>query len=126
MFRRFMIVCWVLFSIGAVTGLVGWAGYEYYDAKVHSYAELHNLDPEGIKWDPRNLLEELEDPSKGKPWKELQRLRDIREAHIELTGPVIVLGGMLLLWNILCHTAHWIWQGRKVEKKNRTVLMRSP
>ncbi len=30
MFRRFMIVCWVLFSIGAVTALVGWVGYEYY------------------------------------------------------------------------------------------------
>ena len=26
-FRRFMIVCWVLFSMAAVTSLVGYAGY---------------------------------------------------------------------------------------------------
>lgn len=39
MFRRFMIVCWVLFTISAVTGLVGWVGYEYYDTKAEGFAE---------------------------------------------------------------------------------------
>lgn len=34
-----MIVCWVLFSVGALAGLVGWAGSEYYDGKQEAYAE---------------------------------------------------------------------------------------
>jgi len=32
MFRRFMIVCWTLFSIGLVVALGGFAGILYFDA----------------------------------------------------------------------------------------------
>ena len=31
MFRRFMIVCWVLFAIGLVVALAGFAGILYFD-----------------------------------------------------------------------------------------------
>ncbi len=32
MFRRFMIVCWTLFSIGLVVAVAGFAGILYFDA----------------------------------------------------------------------------------------------
>ena len=107
-----MIVCWVLFSIGAVTVLVGWAGYEYYDAKVHSYAEQHNLNADSRNWDPNDLLtDKLINPAR----IELDRLRDIRDSLPELAVFGAVVAAVFLPWNILCHTAHWIWQGRKVQ-----------
>jgi len=33
MFRRFMIVCSVLFALAVMAAGIGWAGYEYYSVK---------------------------------------------------------------------------------------------
>ena len=116
MFRRFMIVCWVLFSLSALVSLVGWTASEYYDARVHSYAEQHDLNPDPRKWEPTDLLEELakeREMGEPTPRQELGRLRDIRRGLQELIWIGIVPAAALLLWNIFCHTAHWIWEGRK-------------
>ena len=108
-----MIVCWVLFSMGAVTGLVGYAGYRV------------NEDPE-IIIEPLALGEEfttLEDMTPVKKrelaYADAQRRSEDQQRSIrrERFLTVAVVGGMfagfLLLWNIVCHTAHWIWEGRR-------------
>ena len=53
-----MIVCWVLFSLSALTALVGWGGYEYYDAKANTYAEQHDLIPEYRDFPLKDVLAE--------------------------------------------------------------------
>ena len=40
MFRRFMIVCWVLFAIATVVSLLGYAGYEFYEKKTIDLIEM--------------------------------------------------------------------------------------
>lgn len=95
MFRRFMIVCWVLFSVGAVTGLVGLAGYQYYDSKVQETGEPITLESgtELVFYD-----------------RELEHKREVFEG-IMAVG--LVPAGIILLWNIVVYTVRWIWQGRK-------------
>ena len=167
MFRRFMIVCWVLFSLGAVTGLVGLAGYQYYDVKAQALAErqgsareppqIKNLDDASfvvdkikdgtLKGERRKIalqaLREFDQRQRVEqgtetPRQELERLRaeqglgtdgvGVIEAQVELErryrvrmepfGVAGAIGGILagffLLWNIIWHTAHWVWMGRKV------------
>lgn len=100
MFRRFMIVCWVMFSVGTITSLVGLAGYEYYDSKVQESGETFTLKS------GRELV--LYD-------RELERKQEIFQA-IMLVG--LVPSAIILIWNILVYTVRWTWQGRKVEKKS--------
>ena len=182
MFRRFIIVCWVLFSLGAVTGLVGLAGYQYYDVKAEAFAErqraageppqITNLDDAAfvarkikdgtLKGERRKIaLQALREFLQAQgleqgtetPRQELERLRaeqgalpalpdgfvldeqlpleevGVIEAVIELErrnrvrmeafGIVGAIGGILaglfLVWNMIWHTGHWVWMGRKVE-----------
>jgi len=114
MFRRFMIVCWVLFSLAAFTALVGWGGYLYYDNKADAIILAANeekdrkreLGMEPEYWGEFDLSISTPESDKAK-------------SRSKGFGELVFFGGvpavMLLLWNIFCHTAHWIWQGRKVE-----------
>lgn len=66
MFRRFMIVCWALFSLGVFTGAVGLWGYKTYDNKImdlrfDSWIESGVDSAYGIKQELRQDIKELND-----------------------------------------------------------------
>jgi hypothetical protein len=89
---------------------VGWAGYEYYARQA---AELVAQAQEEIR---------SESPP-GQTWRqEAKLMATVESRRIERKGePFLIIGGLggifagvILLWNIIWHTAHWIWMGRKV------------
>ena len=129
MFRRFMIVCWVLFAIPAIVSLVSWPMYYKYGAEI----EALDVKPWEL-FDPKELLDETsqEDDAPGNPFTEElahERAVAIRNAEIRLQSRELELkreswgiaafAGMgiaagILLWNILCHTVVWIIAGRQI------------
>ena len=121
MFRRFMIVCWVLFAIPAIVSLVSWPMYYKYGTEVEAFdvKPWERFDPEALI--PENFQE---DDAPGNPFtEEAERRQKKIDQHRELKSKqeawgIAAYAGMgiaaaILLWNILCHTVHWIWMGRK-------------
>jgi hypothetical protein len=103
MFRRFMIICWALFGIGLLSALSGYAGHSY------TISKAERLEIEATPPSER---------SSAVDWKPVETL-DSRELRISAENWIIPLGGglglaaLMLIWNIIWHTAHWIWMGRK-------------
>ena len=119
MFRRFMIVCWVLFSLS----IVGWiVVYDYADdaqEKVmevfdrideHPAMELESSDESYV-----TTYESIRDAS-GKTVRELLNdqkwLADDRDRLRQIAGVFLSSGFYILLWNIVWHIGHWVWMGR--------------
>ncbi len=121
MFRRFMIVCWVLFAIPAIVSLVSLPMYYKYETKV----EALNVKP-WERFDPEALILR-EDDAPGNPFTaEAERRRDKIERHRALESKaenwgIAAFAGMgiaaaILLWNILCHTVAWVIAGRNIPR----------
>ena len=133
MFRRFMIVCWVLFAIPAIVSLVSWPMYYKYGNDLDGlFVELKPLDNNSVEPE-ENIFDQFDEPN-GKSaspdvtfgqynralrFDEIDRHRAL-ERKQESWGMAAFAGmgiaAAILLWNILCHTAHWIWMGRRVGK----------
>ena len=110
-----MIVCWVLFAIAASFAAVGWIGNEYYVllsdrivAEVNAeskYVPVYNEDNEivqrGIEF--KSTPESRAMAKNGEPYQ-----------IIGLIGGLVA--SLILLWNIIWHTGHWIWMGRKTHQ----------
>lgn len=114
MFRRFMIVCWVLFLIFSGVSLAGFVVALHYDNKSDAIILAANEEIERkkeLRVEPEKAWEF--DTIIATPESEKAKSRSI------VFGEFVFFSGVpavvLLLWNILCHTAHWIWMGRKAE-----------
>jgi len=115
-----MIVCWVLFAISLATGLVGWAGIEYSErqaailvAQAQEDVDAGRLPPVGTRATRFPGNEEADS-------LRIESTPDSRKIG-SMSGPFGVvgilggmIGGVLLLFNIILHIGHWIWMGRKV------------
>ena len=116
MFRRFMILCWVLFSIFTLVGLVGFVGYQVLDEPVFEI-ELASGDIVSTKGMTVEQLEQAEELKLAKDVvvaiSSTIRAYEKRRENFLLTawlGAFLALASML--WNIIWHTAHWVWMGR--------------
>ena len=120
MFRRFMIVCWVLLGVC----VAGWIFVydraddahllvmEVFDQiDEHPAMELESSDESYV-----TTYEAIRDAS-GKTVADLlndqKPLIDNRDRLRQLAGLFLSAGFYLLLWNIIWHIGHWIWMGRK-------------
>ncbi len=117
MFRRFLIVCWVLFSVGTVAGLVGYVGYR---ANAEPEYVLQEQSEEDLAVSAKDMTaeERLEELSGRARMLKRSIPRERRKQTFLLVGwsGAIFAGGMIL-WNIIWHTGHWIWIGRHETKK---------
>ena len=126
MFRRFMIVCWVIFALMSVVSLLGHAGCVFYDTKAEELYDMGlnrfaKFDEKGEFLDLNSddvLLEIVQNSdnvySRMMAMAELDRRyyeRKNRSKSVRLNA--VILAAILLLWNLFWHTGHWIWMGRK-------------
>jgi len=89
MFRKFMIVCWVIFGLLVMSAAInGYTYFRYGDQIV------------GLTY------QEAEDKGIIDPYK-------ITEAEIHMYMASLN-AAMMLVWNVLWHTGHWVWKRRKV------------
>ena len=114
-----MIVCWVLFALSATFGLVGWAGYEDADAKLQSYAEQHDLDPDST-WAGITQEDLFRADGSPTPLVELRHLQTIRYKYWVANSVVLAVAPVILLWNIIWHFAHWIKTKQKANDLNQS------
>jgi len=123
-----MIVCWVLFSFSVVLTAVGGGLFFYYESEVEAANALisQHRNASG-NWTAQELLEQLR-AEQGSATPEAADKRAKEFATLKAQKALIakkqadwllialfslMAGGVLLFWNILCHTVHWIWMGRK-------------
>ena len=140
MFRRFMVVCWVLFSLLALTGAAGWYFVFEADPKREiALAEYQSLKDEKIDFAALLQAAELSDGEIDESDLSEDELKSIARAEaqsekrdaaknrlsainkeIDSWAGAIVYGSFgaafMLLWNIIWHIGHWIWMGRKAER----------
>jgi hypothetical protein len=104
-----MIVCWVLFGIGAVTTSIGWGGWWHFDREVSA-----------VLIEAQEAEDQARDAAESGPWekyrddliletpetRELERRKELF-VIFGLFGSMLAVG--ILVWNILCHTAYWVW-----------------
>ena len=130
-----MIVCWVLFSITAAFAAVGGFSYLHYEGKVQElqvlidergYNVFDQFDsdnraklPEGYVLDEEvNRNDESGSEPEG-PWikyqvfAEHEKASNRSKAFGELTFFAGLPAFLILLWNVILHTGHWVWMGRK-------------
>jgi len=124
-----MIVCWVLFVLAGLLGLVSGLGYWHYQGKYDGLADLKaELDYNPYEQFVTNESSRLPNGFiLDVPPEEKERKRriaaltelDSRYSHrrskyqdIAFIGTALAI--MILLWNITWHIAHWVWMGRKV------------
>ena len=136
MFQRFMIVCWALFALIATVGVIGWVGVVHFEnhidqAKAESEAAatseksqswtIHEpgQDPEtdlGRDATPKEVAQINGDLREQRLEKLNEELRPVRKKKEDFKL-VMIVGALCavaaLLWNIILHTGHWIWMGRK-------------
>ena len=107
-----MIVCWALFALGAVSALIGLAGYQNLVSRAESielatHEEAMAAQPDSdraegnrIRWHPSETPES-------------RKIRRDAENWIVPLGFGLGTASLMLIWNILWHVGHWIWMGRK-------------
>lgn len=118
MFRRFMIVCWVLFGmLFAVTFATYYGSYHYAvqasqiieAAQAASDREAAKIVAEGgvaPEWMTGPIVETRE-----------SRAALIRsESLTDLGLPAAILTVFVLVWNVIWHVGHWTWMGREAHK----------
>ena len=108
MFRRFMIVCWVLFLLATAVTAIGYIGFGHYQeliSEVPTVEERAQLDWDSLNSDEQYSLLEAE-------LDEKQPLRHQRDKYSPLMGLGLMAMAVILIWNIIWHTGHWIWMGR--------------
>ena len=139
MFRRFMIVCWVLFALCVVAAAAGWYfGFDANHQREVAQAEYQALQNESVNFYASRLADELSQGEKDEAdlsdeererWTEFlakEKKRQTVENRLEKLRHQIdlweqaflfgsLVGALILLWNIIWHTGHWIWVGRKAE-----------
>lgn len=134
MFRRFMIVCWILFGLSVLLSGIGWAGSAYYGSELEAvkaslYDHVAASDSRSVQLladEIRSSSDKISESIRARAFAELERrektralqqersvLRDKHEVSIELGFVALIAVGLLLSWNIVCHTMHWVWQGRE-------------
>ena len=117
MFRRFMIVCWVLFAIPVVVSLVSWPVYYKY-----------GNDLDGLIEEPKpraDFSDLLNDNNSSVPpdftFRQIDPVGRALERKQESWGIAAFasmgIAAVILLWNILCHTAAWVIAGRKTQRE---------
>ena len=97
-----MIVCWVLFS--GLTVATAFVWFQHEQAENEYSSVLNQLDEQSS--------DEYRPPEVS---NHLRYLSDQMSNYASMVGSLGAAAASLLLWSILCHTAHWIWQGRKVD-----------
>ena len=112
MFRRFMIVCWVLFLLLGCTSLIGVLGSTHYrDLSKEIVSESNRVLEQKLEsgeYSPDNPYMTLP-----KEWTPESRVADRRTENFTIVTLISSAAALLvLLWNILWHTGHWIWMGR--------------
>ena len=127
MFSRFMIVFWCLFSLlgaGAVVGHLLQAGYSSDLLDLEEQIELVTAQKDKLRWDEKMSAEVNADSISRKMQlvAEIrgleQRWNDVAVKRGSWRNPTFILSysaAMMLLWNIIWHTGHWIWMGRKAK-----------
>jgi len=136
MFRRFMTVCWVLFAMAALTAVIGWSGYSHYQREIEEarIVDIDDLTTEATEeW---RIFEpgEDSDTSPGRPMTpeeikdfnlsmqleheqsindKIRPIRVQRERYSIALGLGGLIAAILLLWNIIWHTGHWVSEGRE-------------
>ena len=116
MFRRFMIVCWVLFAIAVSGFALNWSQYESLASMVSSVSQdIDNHPAMRLLPHDQNYADTVN--ADDKTVSDLLRLQSIyadkRDARSELAGLFGLVGLLILLWNIVWHIGHWVWMGRK-------------
>ena len=120
MFRRFMIVCWILFGLASIVAV----GTTIEASRNESLMEaiLESATKQGL-----NVYEVIDPPNvepgdvvhMERPWELFKFADDYRvakqrkESFSLFTIAASIVAGSLFLWNILWHTGHWILMGRQ-------------
>lgn len=120
MFRRFMIVSWILFSIFVFLGLIGLLGQQ-----MIGEPEFTIETPSGsIVVTEGKTIDELRQDTELKGLDDvINGIASAKRAHRNkaLSFRITAWSGALLatamlIWNIIWYTAHWIWMGRYVAR----------
>ena len=111
MFRRFMIVCWVVLSLAALVGLVGWAGYSHFERKAEAIVRVAQAESEQRFKDAGDVLWGNKDTVVSTAESRIEQGKGVPFMFAGVLGGI--LAGVLLIWNIIWHTGHWIWMGRE-------------
>lgn len=110
-----MIVCWVLFAIGASVSLIGYVGY-IVNQEPELTTRIRELRPDEVV--EEYTLEQKREIALAEARQRLHRhQRDVRRGYFfsaAVIGGIFV--GILLLWNIIWHTVHWVWMGRNTDQ----------
>ena len=122
MFRRFMIVCWVLFGILLSAAMFSYVRAEHFAGEYgHAFSEVTEIaiDPSYYRLDkstPEGVLKDLAYQHKLAPLKRKmdrsQRLQDSWESYTEIS---LFAVGLMILTIGISYISHWIWMGRKAE-----------
>ena len=113
MFRRFMIVCWVLFSITAIISVASFIAFSNELPPVSAVGSAEtSIDPE--------VLANLQEQSK------LRHLSKSTFGQTAYMTRAFAVG--ILLWNVLCHTVRWIFKAEsrltnKIKENWRPLLI---
>lgn len=115
MFRRFMIVCWVLFAIGASISLIGYVGY-IVNQEPELTTRVRELPPDAVL--EELTLEQKRANALADAGRRIEREdRQVRREYFLITATIGgIFVGILLLWNVIWHTAHWVWMGRNKDQ----------
>ncbi len=101
MFRRFMIVCWVLFAIAVTVSVVSFAGLV---AEADSFVA-------GTSADGSIAPDVLADLNRQARIRRLSASPFFEPAYMARAAAIVIL-----LWNVLCHTVAWVIAGRNIPR----------
>ena len=121
-----MIVCWVLFALASLASMVGGVGYWHYQGEIQSmrelppetevnpFADLIPPLPDGFTLDSPANANPVETELERRIYARERQILENQEENFAITGIIAAtLAGIILLWNIILYTGHWIWMGRK-------------
>lgn len=118
MFRRFMIVCWVVFCFSVVASAVAWNAEDAARSETFRLLESAYQHPAMFSDVGEEISSKMRDEDGntiGDIFREHDWRVEDRDRLEDLRGNSITVAFSLLLWNIIWHVGHWVWMGRKVE-----------
>ena len=119
LFRRFMIVSWVLFSIATAISAVSFYGLsrDWVARRADVMSILGPPDPKSCDrpryGPPTEVAIKCEINRRKVEQARLKHIGDYRFGETAFVSRAVAIG--ILLWNIIWHTGHWIWMGWKAE-----------
>ena len=116
MFRRFMIVCWLIFGLSVAITAYLWNEADGHQKTVMMYFDAIDNHPAMALELPDPRYESIEDKD-GHTVSTLLRLQgraaENRDRVRDGAGSVIRLAMFALLWIIICYIGRWVWLGRE-------------